>query len=150
MPASLSTSNATFSPGAMLATQIFSQDGGDGYFAVYEELVAASQVKYKPSDAQRPEPATNSLFSKMLAEEQSHSTLAMAQQAPKMAAAAAAAAAAQPQPAAQVNKTSAPARKSEPAATETIRSKASFAYASTVVRNKFELEEVPQIEPLVG
>lgn len=135
----------------MLATQMFSQEGGDGYFAVYEELVAASQVKYKPSDATRPEPATSSLFSKMLAEEQGHSTLAAAQQAaPRMAAATAAAAQPQMQQAAPVAKPAPASRKSEAAATESVRSKATIAYVNTVSRNRSELEDVSQVESLVG
>lgn len=70
IPASFSTSSASLSASAMFATQLLSQGAQEAgeYLKVYEELAAASQVKYKPSNATMPEPAPNNLFAKMLSE----------------------------------------------------------------------------------
>src|SRR5690606_13657141 len=109
-PASFSTASASLSVGSMLATQMLSQEGEQSSFlSVYEELVAASQVKYKPSDATLPQPAANNLFSKLLAEEKTQASQMIFAQAPKAAAEHAAASA--PLPAAKPV-----ARKPEPSA----------------------------------
>jgi len=143
IPAFMSTSSASLSVGSMLATQIASQEGGDGYLQVYEEMVAASQVKYKPSDATMPKPAPNDLFSKMLAEEKTHVSQMITQQ-PKAAVEQVASTVQQPaaKPAAR--------RESSAPNLENVRARATSAYSSTVSRNRSELENDAQVEPLLG
>lgn len=79
IPASFSTNAATLSASAVYAAQAMAQDP-----SVYETMLAASEVKYKPSNAAAPEPAPNNLFAKMLAEKQydSQQTIRNIQQPP--------------------------------------------------------------------
>lgn len=153
IPSSLSTSSASLGTTTMFATQLLSQNdmGSEPLLAVYEELVAASQVKYKPSMAAEPEPVSNNLFAKMLAEENSHSTLndiirqmpkeIMAQATQQVAANAPRAVASVPQPKNRISEASAPSYSG-------LRH-ASQSYASTEVRNKTYLDETP-VEAISG
>lgn len=147
IPAYFSTASATLSPRAMFATQLLSQDaqGGTEFFAVYEELVAAAQVKYKPSNAAMPEPAPNNLFAKMLVETQNQNVrvAAQIQQAPKEVAAQAAVPQAPPPKATPVMR-----QKSQAQIAAAARV-ASHAYQTTSVRNKVELES-ESAEPVSG
>lgn len=151
IPANLSTASASLSASSMLATQFLSQDAnaGDAFFAVYEELVAASQVKYKPSDAGAPQPAPNNLFAKMLAETQTQTNVRVnvqAQQAPKEAIAQAAPQNIAPPkmaPVATKQKTS------ESALASGVRH-ASGVYQATSVRNQVELEAPESVDAISG
>ena len=71
IPASFSTSNASLNASAMFATQALAQDSGSAetIFATYDQLVAASLVKYAPSNAALPQPEALNLFAKMLNEQ---------------------------------------------------------------------------------
>lgn len=147
IPASLSTANASLSAGAMLATQFLSQgpQAGGEFFAVYEELVAASQVKYKPSNATAPEPAPNNLFAKMLAETQTQNNVKIAvqiQQAPKEAVSQAAAPLAAPVPVKQKPAT-------QTSSVAAVRY-ASHSYQATSARNQAELEAPEPVDTIAG
>lgn len=147
IPTSFSTASATLSASAMVATQFLSQNSpaGDAFFAVYEELVAASQVKYKPSNATAPEPAPNNLFAKMLADTQTQNNtrvVVQAQLAPKEAATHAAPTTA---PIPKLAPTVTRHKTSEASATAHTRH-AAHVYQATSVRNKTVLEDVEAVD----
>jgi len=153
IPSHFSTSSASLSASAMFATQLLSQGaqgGGEGYLIEYEALVAASQVKYKPSDATMPQPPSGGLFAKLLAETQNQNTRisVQLQQAPKEAVAQAAPqAAALPKPSPVLVKER--AGNTQAAVLSGVRY-AAHAYQATSVRNEAlqreaEIEKVDEI-----
>jgi hypothetical protein len=151
IPANLSTASATLSASAMFATQSLSQgaQAGSEFFAVYEELVAASQVKYKPSNATAPEPVPNNLFAKMLAETQTQNNVRVnvqAQQAPKEALAQAVPQNVIPEKLTPV----ATKQKTSEAAVASVARHASGVYQATSVRNHIELEAVEAVDTISG
>ncbi len=151
IPANFSTASASLSASSMLATQFLSQDAhaGDAFFAVYEEMVATSQVKYKPSDAGAPQPAPNNLFAKMLAETQTQTNVRVniqAQQAPKEAVAQAA-----PQNIAPPKLASVATKQKTSEATHVSGVRhASGVYQATSVRNQVELEAPEAVDAISG
>ena len=151
IPANLSTASATLSASAMFATQSLSQSAqaGSEFFAVYEELVAAAQVKYKPSNATAPEPAANNLFAKMLAETQTQNNVRVSvqtQQAPKESLAQAAPQNIAP---AKLPPVASKQKASEASVASGVR-QASGAYHTTSVRNQVELETVEAVDKISG
>ena len=152
IPANFSTASASLSASAMFATQLLSQDaqGGTEFFAVYEELVAAAQVKYKPSNATMPEPASGSLFAKMLAETQAQNNVRVSAQVQQATREAVTQAAPQTLPAAK----SAPlsARQKTQAQSSPVAGvrHASGAYHAASVRNKIELEAPEPVDNVTG
>ena len=145
IPSSLSTSSASLSTTTMFATQLLSQNdrGSAPLLAVYEELVAASQVKYKPSMAAQPQPASNNLFAKMLAEEKSHTMQPARETMAQVAQQSAAPTPRAPQPKARSAETA-----SVPPASGLRQ--ASHMYQSTVVRNKAMLDNDAPVEAISG
>ncbi len=149
IPSSLSTSSATLGASAIFATQLLSQDvpGAVEFLAVYEALVAASQVKYKPSNAALPEPAANNLFAKLLAEEKTQGVVreSIQQQVVKQPTVQAATQnIASPPPA--------PKARAETSASPSLSNVryASQIYQSTSSRNKHFLEDEATIEAVSG
>lgn len=76
MPGSFGTSMASLNASTMFAAQSLAQDVGSApaLFEQYEELVAASEVKYKPSNATLPEPEIKSVFAKILEQDKTVTT----------------------------------------------------------------------------
>ena len=150
IPVSFSTASASLSASAMFATQLLSQDtqAGTQFFAVYEELVAAAQVKYKPSNASMPEPVPGGLFAKMLAETQTQNNARVSvqvQQASKEVVAQAAPQAAAPKLAPVATK-----QKSHESPSVSAVRHASGAYQATGTRNQIELEPAEPADVVVG
>lgn len=142
IPASFSTASASLSASAMFATQLLAQDASGGeILASYEELVAAAQVKYKPSDATLPPPAPNNLFAKMLAETQTQQRAQLhiqTQQHPKETATQAAVQA--PLSSAKNIPSPVKPKSSESPSTAAVAHQASHVYRATGLRNQQELE----------
>ncbi|MDX2073315.1 MAG: hypothetical protein SFX19_02990 [Alphaproteobacteria bacterium] len=152
IPANLNTSSASLSASAIFATQLLSQDaeGSSVLFEVYDELVAAAQVKYKPSNAALPEPVPNNLFAKILAEEQTQNSqrvVAQAAAVPKETAAPAAL-----QTAAAAPKLSAAPLKQKTGDTISLFAArlASGAYQASSTRNHAELEAAEAVDNIYG
>lgn len=148
VPASFSTNSASLSVNTMFAAQSLAQEGSvaNEYLPVYEELAAASQVKYKPSDATLPEPAPNNLFAKMLAEEQQvASSAAVMHNAPHQEAPQAATATKAPAPAPKKS-----SNDNEQNISASARSSAASAYSATTVRNAQWLDAPPPVEAVAG
>jgi hypothetical protein len=151
IPPSLSTANATLSATAMFATQLLSQDAqaGGQFLSEYEAIVAASQVKYMPSNATQPQPAPNNLFARLLSETQVQDNARVAVQvkaSPKEVAANVATALA-PQ-AAQVARSESQPLKQRPV---TSTAYAAGSYTATSSRNHTHLEsDAPPVEAIIG
>jgi hypothetical protein len=146
MPASFSTSSASLNASAMFATQALAQDSGSAetIFATYDQLVAASLVKYAPSNAALPQPEALNLFAKLLNEQKTSNTPMAAvamQQATKEAAISAPSQAALQQ---VVPTPKAAVPKEAPRSSSLARSEITFAasaYRATSTRNQIELSD---------
>lgn len=152
IPASFSTSNATLSASAMFATHLLSQEGhggGSAILAEYENLMAAAQVKYMPSNATLPTPAPDNLFAKMAAEIQNQKSSASIQTAAPVAKEAANAPQAATNPA---PKPVAPAAaKPKPAASSALPTQARHAastYQAVILHNAEFLEAVEAVKEI--
>lgn len=155
IPASFSTSSASLSASAVFAAQSLAQDVDSApvLFANYEQLVEASLVKYKPSNAALPQPEVGNLYSKMLKEQKaSNENIAniVVQKAVKEAPSPV-----PQQPAVQPNSAPAPKAnsvKDSGRSSATARSEAllaASAYRATSARNQVELSD-ERVEAISG
>lgn len=145
IPASFSTSSASLNASAIFTTQSLAQDSGSAetIFATYDQLVAASLVKYAPSNAALPQPDAVNLFAKLLNEQKSSNapvaTAAVQQVAKEVLTSVPQAALQQTTP---LSKTITP--KEAPRSSSLARSEitlAASAYRATSTRNQVELSD---------